>query len=197
VDPIYFRPPPPRLDAWPWGDAPYVLAVGGISPRKNGRRVIEAFTRWRGKGGARQSYRLLVTGTSLDPDFAAPRTPDATDGITLLGHVDDATLHTLYAGAQVLLFPAIYEGFGLPILEAMASGTPVVTSRTGSAPEAAGDAAVLVDPFDVEAIAAGLELATRPEEQARLRALGPLRAARFTWERAAIATGDIYRALRD
>jgi glycosyltransferase involved in cell wall biosynthesis len=71
----------------------------------------------------------------------------------------------------------------------------VVTSRTGSAPEAAGDAAVLVDPFDVDAIATGLELALQPEEQRRMRALGPLHARRFTWERAAALTGEVYRAL--
>jgi glycosyltransferase involved in cell wall biosynthesis len=109
--------------------------------------------------------------------------------------VDDATLRALYAKAQALLFPTIYEGFGLPILEAMAAGTPVVASRTGSAPEAAGDAAILVDPFSVGAIADGLELAMQPEEQARLKALGPPRARGFTWERTAIATGEVYRAL--
>ncbi|MBA3521658.1 MAG: glycosyltransferase family 4 protein [Gemmatimonadales bacterium] len=195
VDPIYFLPPTAKLDTGPWGEAPYVLAVGGVSPRKNGRRVIDAFTRWRSRGGARLSYRLLITGKSLDPAFAGAGSPDLPDGVSLLGHVDDAMLHALYAGAKVLLFPAIYEGFGLPIVEAMASGTPVVTSRTGSAPEAAGGAAVLVDPFDVEAIASGLELATRPDEQARLRALGPRWAERFTWERTAIQTGEIYRAL--
>jgi glycosyltransferase involved in cell wall biosynthesis len=196
VDPTYLSAPGKESAAGPWSDGPYVLAVGGISPRKNGRRTLEAFTRWRARNGHRRSFRLLVTGSSLDPAFAAGGT-GLPEGVTLLNHVDDATLRGLYAHAEVLLFPAIYEGFGLPIIEAMASGTPVVTSRTGSAPEAAGDAAVLVDPFDVDAIADGLDAATRPEEQARMRAAGPVRAREFTWERAAAATAEIYRALCD
>ena len=195
VEPIYFEPSTNGTGGRSSGESPYLLAVGGISPRKNGRRVIEAFTRWRARGGERTSYRLLVTGNSLDPAFARPGTPPPAEGVTLLGHVDDATLHSLYGRAQALVFPAIYEGFGLPILEAMASGTPVVTSRTASAPEIAGDAAVLVDPFDVESIASGIESATRPEEQVRMRALGPARARQFTWQKAAVATGEIYRAL--
>lgn len=193
VDPIYFCPPTHQLGPGPWKDGPYVLAVGGISPRKNGRRLLEAFANWRARGGERLRYRLLIAGKSLDPQFAGLAT--LPDGVVPLGHVDDALLHNLYTEAQVLLFPTIYEGFGLPIIEAMASGTPVVTSRTGSAPEAAGGAAILVDPFDAEDIAAGLETATRPDEQARLRALGPAHARHFTWERAALATGEVYRAL--
>ena len=197
VDPAYLAARGPEAAAaGPWTDGPYVLAVGGISPRKNGRRTLEAFTRWRARNGSRRPVRLLVTGSSLDPAFAAGGA-GLPEGVTLLNHVDDWTLRSLYAHAEVLLFPAIYEGFGLPIIEAMASGTPVVTSRTGSAPEAAGDAAVLVDPFDVDAIADGLDLATRPDEQARMRAAGPVRAREFTWERAARATAEIYRALRD
>jgi glycosyltransferase involved in cell wall biosynthesis len=194
VDQAYFLPPSPARSGTPESDGPYVLAIGGISPRKNGRRVMEAFTRWRARGGTRVACRLLVAGASLDPAYAG-RGTTVPEGVILLGHVDDERLRTLYAGARALLFPAVYEGFGLPILEAMASGTPVVTSRTGSAPEAAGDAAVLVDPFDVDAIATGLELALQPEEQRRMRALGPLHARRFTWERAAALTGEVYRAL--
>ena len=195
VDPVYFERPDTLGDPATSAQRPYLLAVGGVSPRKNGRRVIEAFGRWRARGGDRSSYQLLVTGTSLDPAYAAAAAPPLPDGVKLLGHVDDARLRSLYADARVLLFPAVYEGFGLPILEAMASGTPVVTSRTGSAPEAAGDAAVLVDPFDVDAIVAGLELALQPEEQRRMRALGPIHARRFTWERTAALTGEVYRAL--
>jgi glycosyltransferase involved in cell wall biosynthesis len=195
VDPLYFQPPRPAPEVRAGEATRYVLAVGGVSPRKNGRRVLEAFRRWRARGGPRSSYRLLVTGNSLEPEFARSGAATPADGIALLGHVDDGSLHALYAGAEVLLFPAIYEGFGLPILEAMATGTPVVTSRTGAAPETAGDAAVLVDPFDVDAIAAGLEVATQPEEQARMRNLGPIRARQFTWEKAALETAEIYRAL--
>jgi glycosyltransferase involved in cell wall biosynthesis len=174
--------------------APYVLAVGGVSPRKNTRRLIEAFTRWRGKGGRRSGYRLLITGTSLDRHYATNGAVAALpEGVSLLGYVDKSQLPGLYAGAAAFLYPGIYEGFGLPIIEAMACGTPVVTSLTGAAPEVAGGAAVLVDPFDVESIAAGLERATIPEEADRLRALGHGRTSLFDWSKAANATVEVYR----
>jgi glycosyltransferase involved in cell wall biosynthesis len=175
-------------------EPPYVLAVGGVSPRKNTRRLIEAFTRWRGRGGQRARYRLLITGTSLDPEFLAPGA-SLPAGVTLLGFVDKAELPRLYSGAAAFLYPGIYEGFGLPILEAMACGAPVVTSTTGAAPEIAGDAALLVDPFDVAAIEAGLERVTIPEERQRLTALGLERARRFSWDAAAAATIEVYRSL--
>jgi glycosyltransferase involved in cell wall biosynthesis len=91
------------------------------------------------------------------------------------------------------VYPGVYEGFGLPIVEAMACGTPVVTSSTGSAPEIAGGAAVLVDPFDLNSIEKGIEQATQPDEAARLRALGTQRARAFRWDLAAEATLDAYR----
>jgi glycosyltransferase involved in cell wall biosynthesis len=173
---------------------PYVLAVGGVSPRKNTRRLIQAFARWRERGGHRTAYRLLITGTSLDSDFlrAGAALPEA---VSLLGYVDKAELPGLYAGAAVFLYPGIYEGFGFPIIEAMACGTPVVTSITGAAPEIAGDAAILADPFDVASIAAGLERATTPGESERLRALGRERVKRFDWDAAAAATEAVYRQL--
>ena len=171
---------------------PYFLAVGGVSPRKNSRRLIEAFTRWRGRGGHRTAYRLCITGTSLDPSFAAngAQLPEA---VSLLGYVDKAELPGLYAGAAAFLYPGVYEGFGLPIIEAMACGTPVLTSSTGAAPEVAGGAAILVDPFAVESIEAGIERITAPEEAARLRSLGHPRARLFNWSAAAEATIQTYR----
>jgi glycosyltransferase involved in cell wall biosynthesis len=173
---------------------PYLLAVGGISPRKNTRRLIEAFTRWRARGAQRTQYTLRITGTSLDPDL--PRNGESLPpGVSLLGYVDKAELRRLYAGAAAFLYPSIYEGFGLPIIEAMACGAPVVTSRTASAPEIAGGAAILVDPFTVESIESGLEQATNPEEANRLRALGHERAHRFDWSTSAAATLEIYRQL--
>jgi glycosyltransferase involved in cell wall biosynthesis len=172
-------------------ETPYLLAVGGVSPRKNARRLIEAFARWRGQGGRTRPYRLLITGNSLDHDFG--HQGPAPEGVSLLGYVDQAELRRLYAGAAAFVYPAIYEGFGLPIVEAMACGAPVVTSRTGSAPEIAGGAAIIVDPFDPASIEAGIERATQPQEAERLRALGFERARAFRWEQAAQATLDTYR----
>jgi glycosyltransferase involved in cell wall biosynthesis len=170
---------------------PYVLAVGGVSPRKNTRRLIEAFVRWRARGGHRATFRLLITGTSLDPEFMQ-NGATLPEGVSLLGYVQKAELPGLYAGAAVFLYPGIYEGFGLPIIEAMACGAPVVTAETGAAPEVAGGAAILVDPFHVESIQAGLERAILPEEAARLRELGWQQARKFEWNAAAAATLDAY-----
>jgi glycosyltransferase involved in cell wall biosynthesis len=192
LDPDFTAPekragPPPS-------DSPYVLAVGGVSPRKNTRRLIEAFSRWRARGGHRSAYCLLITGTSIDREFAegAAGLPP---GVSLLGYVDKAELPRLYANAAAFLYPGIYEGFGLPIIEAMACGTPVVTSRTGAAPEIAGGAAILTDPFDIASIEAGLERAMQPAETERLRALGLQRVGLFDWSTAATTTLEVYRRL--
>jgi glycosyltransferase involved in cell wall biosynthesis len=173
-------------------ESPYVLAVGGVSPRKNTRRLIAAFIRWRSRGGHRSAYRLLITGTSLDRE-AAQNGASLPDGVSLLGYVEKAQLPGLYANAAAFLYPGIYEGFGLPIIESMACGTPVVTSRTGAAPEIAGGAAILVDPFEIESIEGGLEQVTVPEEADRLRALGSERVRQFDWAAAAEATLEAYR----
>jgi glycosyltransferase involved in cell wall biosynthesis len=173
---------------------PYMLAVGGVSPRKNTRRLIEAFSRWRARGAHRTEYELRITGASLDREFVLGRS-ELPEGVHLLGYVDKAELPHLYGAAAAFLYPSIYEGFGLPIIEAMACGTPVVTSRTGSAPEIAGGAAILVDPFSVEDIEAGLEQATTADEAARLRRLGPERARLFDWSATANQTLEVYRQL--
>jgi glycosyltransferase involved in cell wall biosynthesis len=183
-----------RTESAQSGDQRYVLAVGGVSPRKNTRRLIEAFSRWRARGAHRGTYELRITGTSLDQS-AQGNGASLPPGVSLLGYVKKSELPRLYREAAAFLYPSIYEGFGLPILEAMACGTPVVTSRTASAPEVAGGAAVLVDPFDVESIEAGLEQATIPGEAERLRALGRTRARQFDWNTAANATIEVYRAL--
>ena len=189
LDPLFLASPAPPAASVA---GPYFLAVGGVSPRKNSRRLIEAFARWRARGGRRTDYQLLITGSSLDHDFLAGG--QLPPGVRLLGYVDKATLPGLYAGAAAFVYPGIYEGFGIPIVEAMACGAPVVTSITGATPEIAGGAALLVDPFDVAAIEAGLEQVTRPEEALRLRALGRERARLFDWSAAAAATIETYRA---
>ncbi|HEV8178170.1 MAG TPA: glycosyltransferase family 1 protein [Gemmatimonadales bacterium] len=190
LDPVFTAPN--GLTGSAPSTSPYVLAVGGVSPRKNTRRLIEAFVRWRGRGGHRKDYQLRITGASLDRDYAQAGA-GLPEGVRLLGYVDKAELPRLYAGASAFLYPGIYEGFGLPIIEAMACGAPVITSTTGATPEIAGGAAILVDPFSVERIEAGIEEITRPEEAARLRALGRERARLFNWSDAADATIETYR----
>jgi glycosyltransferase involved in cell wall biosynthesis len=107
-----------------------------------------------------------------------------------VGQVPDEQLAALYRGARCLVYPSLYEGFGIPVLEAMACGTPVVTSAGGATEEVAGGAAVLVDPHDVAAIAAGIEEAEARRDD--LRSRGIERAARFTWERVATETRAVY-----
>jgi glycosyltransferase involved in cell wall biosynthesis len=192
LDPIFSRSPIQKTDAT---SAPYLLAMGGISPaRKNTRRLLAAFSRWRARGGHRSNYRLLLTGVSLDRYFrrSGERLPE---GVSLAGYVETAKLPELYAGAAAFLYPGIYEGFGLPIIEAMACGTPVLTSSTGAAPEIAGGAAILVDPFDVDSIVEGIERVTMKEEADRLRALGGERILPFNWGTAAEMTVEVYRRL--
>jgi glycosyltransferase involved in cell wall biosynthesis len=160
----------------PYGTAAggeYVLAVGTLEPRKNLPRVVVA--------AERAGIDVRVVGGA------------GWGGVDIesVGFVGDEELARLYRGAAALVYPSLYEGFGLPVLEAMACGTPVVTS-TGSAPAAVADgAAVLVDPLDVEAIADGIQEALRRREE--LRAAGLQRAETFTWEAAAKATVDVYR----
>jgi glycosyltransferase involved in cell wall biosynthesis len=151
----------------------YVLAVGTLEPRKNLPRVVLA--------AERAGIDVRVVGGSGWGDV----------DVESAGFVPDDELARLYRGAAALVYPSLYEGFGLPVLEAMACGTPVVTSE-GSAPAAVADgAAVLVDPLDVEAIAEGIRDALRRREE--LRVAGLERAKEFTWESAAKATAEVYR----
>jgi glycosyltransferase involved in cell wall biosynthesis len=153
----------------------YVLAVGTVEPRKNLPRLAEA-TR-------RAGVELRVVGAR-----GWGSVPLA--GVTELGEVSDEELARLYRGASVVAYPSLYEGFGIPLIEAMASGTPLVTSRGGATEEIAGGAAVLVDPLDPASIAAGIEEASRRRDE--LRAAGLERARAFSWDAVARAHEAVY-----
>jgi glycosyltransferase involved in cell wall biosynthesis len=156
----------------------YVLAVGTLEPRKNLARLVEA-TR-------RLGAELRVVGATGWGGVAV-----GGDGVRWLGRVTDDELARLYRGAAVAAYPSLYEGFGFPVLEAMACGTPVVTSRGGATEETAGGAAVLVDPLDPESIAVGIEEARSRRDE--LRALGLERASAFSWDETARRTVEVYR----
>jgi glycosyltransferase involved in cell wall biosynthesis len=158
----------------PAADGEYVLAVGTLEPRKNLQRVEVA--------ARRLGLELRVAG---QPGWGAVQAAG------WLGRVSDEELAALYRGARCVVYASLYEGFGLPIVEAMACGTPVVTSRGGATEETAGGAAVLVDPHDVAAIAGGIEEAAARRDE--LRRLGLERVRELTWEAAARATVEVYR----
>ncbi len=164
-------------------DRPYLLFVGTMEPRKNLARLVEAV------GRLPTGHVLAVAGIDGWGDAA----PAASKRVRLLGFVTDAERDALYAGADAFVYPSLREGFGLPVAEAMAHGTPVVTSLGTSTEEVAAGAAVLVEPTDVDAIVAGIERALA--DPAPLIAAGLVRAAELTWERTAEATLAAYREL--
>lgn len=211
-----FRPQPPEAirDVRRRYDLPerFVLYLGSNKPHKNLVRLVQA---WRMANSELRitNEKLVVAGawdprypeakeladsfnmTSIDKD----RYPQSTilnlqSSIVWLGRVPEADLPALYSAAAAFVFPSLYEGFGLPVLEAMACGAPVICSAVSSLPETAGDAALLVDPTDVDALAAALaRVLVEPGLAADLRARGFAQAARFTWERTAAETLSMYR----
>jgi alpha-1,3-rhamnosyl/mannosyltransferase len=180
-----------------YGLAPgYFLFVGTLQPRKNVERIIAAYLRLPAR---QQAERQLViagkAGWRADPLVATLREAFAEGRVRWLDYVDADDMRALYQGAAAFVFPSLYEGFGLPVLEAFASGVPVLTSTTTSLPEVAGDAALLVDPTDIDAIAAGMAalIGDLPLAE-RLRAAGHARAQEFTWSRCAAETVAILRS---
>jgi glycosyltransferase involved in cell wall biosynthesis len=167
---------------------PYVLSVGTLEPRKNLPRLIEAFAAL--PAAVRDAHDLVLVGaTGWDTDHTFAAIARHRDLVRALGHVPEADLPSLYGGAALFAFPSIYEGFGLPVLEAMAAGAPVLTSNTSSMPEVLGDAGILVDPTSVDAIRDGLLRGLSDHDTAaRMVAAGRERAATFSWERHAAET---------
>ena len=174
---------------------PYLLFVGNPKPHKNLDRVIKAYARARSRAGF--DAPLVCVGARPGTDFKLERRARQLgigDHIRLLGHVDGKVLPALYQGASLFLYPTLYEGFGLPVVEAMASGVPVITSNTSSLKEIAQGYAELVNPLEVKEIASAIERCMGNRAHARqLAARAGQRSARFRWEEAAESTLDIYR----
>ena len=173
---------------------PYFLFVGTLEPRKNLTRLLEAFARL--PDSLRSRAVLAIAGGKgwggVDVATIAERFGIG-DRVRVLGYVDDSQLATLYAHALFLAMPSLYEGFGLPLLEAMSHGTPVLTSNCASMPEVAGDAGMLVDPCDVDSVAHGLsELLSHDARRNALACLAKTHAASFSWDRAAEDTLRIF-----
>jgi glycosyltransferase involved in cell wall biosynthesis len=174
-------------------DRPYALFVGTLEPRKNVPLLLDAF----GLVRRQLDVQLVLVGARswLDaPIVSAHARSGVGDAARFVGWVDEADLAVLYSHAGAMVLPSLYEGFGLPVLEAMACGAPVVCSNAGPLLEVAGDAAVLLPASDPGAWAnAMLQVLTSPARQEELRARGFARAAAFSWERAARATREVYR----
>ncbi len=173
----------------------FLLFVGTLEPRKNLVRLIAAFAQLTA-GGAYPDLHLVIAGRRgwlYEEIFAAVERLGLAERVRFLDFVDDAHLPGVYNLANAFVYPSLYEGFGLPVLEALACGTPVVTASVSSLPEVVGDAAVLVDPLDQASIASGIARALGEHE--RLRAAGPSQAQRFSWDSAAAGLIDIYRTL--
>lgn len=172
----------------------FILAVGNLQPRKNLLRLIEAFGALR-QAGYRE-HRLILVGQSRWKEsdlLTAIQGLGLENEIITTGYVPDEHLAAIYSAADVFVYPSLYEGFGLPPLEAMACGTPVITSATSAIPEVVGDAALLVEPTDVRALAVALErVLSNPDERQRLGKAGMARAAQFSWNETARRTLDVY-----
>ncbi|MEN9937081.1 MAG: hypothetical protein RLZZ387_3660 [Chloroflexota bacterium] len=179
------------------GETPYFLYVGTIQPRKNLARLIEAFAQLSTLHPEVGARLVLVGKRGWLAEGIERRAAElgVADRVRFTGYVPDEELPALFAEALAFVFPSLYEGFGMPVLEAMAAGAPVLTSTTSSLPEVAGDAALLVDPEETGAIAAGLaRLATEPALRAELRRRGYDRAAQFSWDRCAEETLQVLSA---
>ncbi len=172
----------------------FVLYAGNVKPHKNLERLIEAFHIVRNRG--LDELKLILIGDDLSKYTALRRAVhrhQLHNFVRFLGYVPEDTLAVMYRLAGVFVFPSLYEGFGLPPLEAMASGTPVVTSNVSSLPEVAGDAAVLVDPYSAEAIADGMHrVLTDQALRNDLRRRGPQHASQFSWQSSVRRVREIY-----
>jgi glycosyltransferase involved in cell wall biosynthesis len=163
----------------------YFLFVGTIQPRKNLERLIRAYAQ------ANVEPELVLVGAKgwlSDKIYKLPKKLGIEDRVKFLGRVEDTKLPALYSGAQAFLFPSLFEGFGLPILEAFSCNCPVLTSKTSSMPEVAGKAAILIDPYDIDSISDGIKKTMGKDIRSKLIKEGREQLKQFSWESAAQKT---------
>ena len=176
---------------------PFLLHVGDLHERRNLPVIVEALAAARQQFGALAALSLVLAGIDRGVADALSEMADhagMSDAVVCLGAVSEERLRDLYHRAIALVYPSLYEGFGLPLLEAMASGTPVIASRAASIPEVVGAGGILLDPLDVRGwTEAMVEIVNDHHRRADLRAAGLRRAAQFTWERTARLTLDAYK----
>ena len=182
---------------------PYLLFVGVIEPKKNLERLVEAYTLLQKACPAvrhahrPQDIQLVIAGGEgwfSERLYRKVRNSGLTQQIVFPGFIPDNDLPVLYSGAELFVFPSLYEGFGLPVLEAMSCGVPVVTSNVSSLPEIAGEAGVLVDPHHPEAIVRGIAtVLSNRQLQEQMREKGYRQAQKFSWQRTAEATYHVYQ----
>lgn len=178
------------------GGGPFILSVSTIQPRKNYRRLIEAFAQLAPRYPDLSLVLAGGRGWKYEEILTAPEEWGIVDRVHFAGFVADEDLPALYAAASIFAYPSLYEGFGIPILEAMACGTPVMASDRSSLPEVTGDAGLQVDPLDVDEMAATLESLLVDDELRRsLVASGFSQAGRFTWAKAAAQLLQVYSTL--
>jgi len=179
-------------------DREYLLFVGTVQPRKNLVRLIDAFSSLSSRF---PNLDLVIAGKEgwlANEIYAAPKDFGVEKEVKFLGYVPTDKVVSLMNGARALVFPSLYEGFGLPVLEAMACGCPVVTSNISSLPEVAGEAGILVDPYSVEDIARGISQVLELKGKARQITIeqGIKHAKKFTWRKAAEETIEVFESLR-
>ncbi|MDP3740936.1 MAG: glycosyltransferase family 1 protein, partial [bacterium] len=177
---------------------PYFLFVGVIKPRKNVLGVVKAFAEF--KKSDADSFHLIIAGKEgaeyqrkIEEFIIAE---NLTNWVAILNHVSDYGLSALYRNAEALVFPSLWEGWGLPVLEAFAAGVPVITSNRSGTKEAAGDAALLVDPENFQDIAAGMKEILKPDIRKQLIEKGRRRALEFSWEKSAKKYLELFKSIK-
>jgi glycosyltransferase involved in cell wall biosynthesis len=179
-------------------DRRFVLALGAVDPRKNTARIIEAYAKFRRR--VSEHFQLLIVGIAPSAQTAFRAMVEKLglgNDAAFFEFVPENDLVALYNAAEMLVYPSLYEGFGLPVLEAMACGTPVIASARGSIPEVAGEAALMVNPLDIDEIATAMtELITNTKLRHSLVAEGKAQAAKFSWQRMAEQIFEIYKNVR-